>query len=92
MTQDFVLIKIDDGKADSYNYFKKFYSNEKNIISLYDSAGLASEALKVEGYPTEFIINKKGELVSELSGFNENGEEKFYTQKTINKINQLLNE
>ncbi len=82
------IICINTGLSDGFRRYKN-YQLDKNILSLYDSAGLFTQALGISGLPQEYIVNKDGRIVSTSSGFDANSAF-YYKKTTIDKIEQQL--
>jgi AhpC/TSA family len=88
----FKIIYIEDGKIDNYDTYllacKELGSNGNRY---YDVDGNLSENLKVEGYPFEVVIDKKGKIRNTLSGYGHDITD-YYLRSQKNIIEKLLNE
>jgi thiol-disulfide isomerase/thioredoxin len=82
------IICINTGLNDGFRRYKN-YQLDKNILSLYDSAGLFTRALGINGLPQEYIVSKDGRIVAASSGFGANSA-LYYEKTTIDKIEQQL--
>ncbi len=90
--KNFVLLTVDAGEIDSYEKFRKEADLlSPGMINTYDSASRTGIILDVTGYPTEFLIDRKGIIRNEFVGYGKDLR-LIYLDKTIKKIDALLNE
>jgi thiol-disulfide isomerase/thioredoxin len=90
--KDVVILTVDAGDIDTYEKFQKEISRFSNtILHTYDSAALVAKKLKIAGFPTEFIIDKKGLIRDQFVGYSKDIS-LVYLNKTIHKIDALLHE
>lgn len=87
-----LVLSVNSGTSDSYSSFRDFV-NKKSVLqgSLFDSGGKLSKIFNAPGYPVEFLFDKKGNLRQRFTGFTADMEG-VYRVKTINSINNLLDE
>jgi thiol-disulfide isomerase/thioredoxin len=84
------IIAIDAATTDSYSEFlEECKSLPKGLIYGYDTSIETKLKFKIEGYPTEILITKDGNVEQYLSGFNLDYKDK-YIRETKNKIDELL--
>jgi len=90
--KDFAIVTVDAGEIDSFENFKKEVGLlPSTMINTYDSASQTATFLKVSGYPTEFLIDRNGMIRDQFVGYG-NDLKLVYLNKTIKKIDALLNE
>jgi thiol-disulfide isomerase/thioredoxin len=89
---NFEVLYIESGKYDTYEVYKKNYGRLLGKV-LYDKGNQLSDSLKIDGYPFEIILDKKGIVRYVSAGFdNSTGVPEKYVQQTKEKIQQLLYE
>ncbi len=85
-----IIIAIDAATSDSYNEFlAESKLLPKDLIYGYDTTFETKNKFKLNGYPTEILINQKGYVEHYLTGFNPDYKQQ-YINDTKNKINALL--
>lgn len=90
--KNFMIVTVDAGDIDSFEKFKKEADLlPPTMINTYDSASLTANFLKIQGYPTEFLIDRNGIIRDQFVGYG-NDLRLVYLNKTIKKIDALLNE
>lgn len=90
--KDVAIITVNAGFKDSFESFsKKIMSFPSNMVHLYDSAAIIAKKLNLQGYPTEFLLDKNGIIRDEFAGYTKDIA-LVYFDKTKVKINALLNE
>lgn len=87
--EDFEIVYIDDGNADSIDDFIKLNKGSKHHF--FDSSGVFADNIRFSGFPFEIITDKQGTIRFVSSGYGD-GLQKTYREKTRKKINILLNE
>lgn len=67
--EDFEVILLNTGRVDSYKqaFTNKHFSN-KGIKILYDVDGKLTSHLNIKGIPQQFLLDKKGRVVSHIIG------------------------
>ncbi len=88
---NFYIIYIQSGLADDFSTYIETCKEEGSLNRFYDKNDSIANRLKVNGYPTEFIIDKNGFIRYTLNGFSDNIKE-VYLAENIFKIKTLLDE
>lgn len=84
------IIVIDAGTSDSFTEFlAESKLLPKGLIYGYDTTFETKNKFKLNGYPTEILINQNGYVEQYLTGFNLDYKQQ-YISDTKNKINALL--
>ncbi len=90
--QNFEVLYVESGKLDSYNTYRRNYERLGGKV-LYDTHNTLIDSLKIEGYPFELIIDKKGKVRHINKGFDANTQVgSLYVTNTKGKIQKLLDE
>lgn len=89
MSNNFKIVKLIPGDINSFDEFIQFDNSPKEVLSLFDSAGVLTKRLKITEFPKEYLIDKNGTLVSTLNGFGPDLENE-YVRLTITKVDSLL--
>lgn len=90
--KDVRVVTVNAGFRDSFDRYKK--ETEKfpaSMEHLYDSAANVAKDLNIQGYPTEFIIDKNGVIRDEFAGYTKDIG-LIYFEKTKAKIDAILKE
>jgi thiol-disulfide isomerase/thioredoxin len=88
---NFQVLYIESGKLDSYEVYKQNYERLHGKV-LYDKGNKLIDSLKIEGFPFEIIIDKKGVVRHISNGFGNDDLGNKYVQQTKEKIQKLLHE
>lgn len=90
--KDFVLLAVHRGGSESFSDFLSILKDfPKELNYLYDSSSMAEKYLGINGYPFEILIDKSGHIREQFEGYTDDVS-LIYEQKTIKKIDALLNE
>lgn len=89
MSNNFKIVKLIPGDINSFDEFIQFDNSPKEVLSLFDSAGVLTKRLKITEFPKEYLVDKNGTLVSTLNGFGSDLENE-YVRLTIAKVDSLL--
>ncbi|MBP7557531.1 MAG: TlpA family protein disulfide reductase [Chitinophagaceae bacterium] len=89
--ENFSVIYIQDGSIDSYETFLEICREKGGNNRFYDINGALCKKLKIEGYPSEIVIDKKGLIRYSSTGFG-NDLAKYYLTETKKRVQNLLNE
>lgn len=87
-----LIVKVVPGDINHFEEFAAYKEKAaENTYSLYDSAGILTKKLQADGYPQEYIVNKKGNLVSTYSGYAADMDDAYIkvTQKRIDSLLKL---
>lgn len=90
--KEVVIITVNAGFRDSFeNFSKAIQTFPPSMVHVYDSAAITAKKMNLQGYPTEFLIDKNGIIRDEFSGYS-NDISLVYLNKTKAKIDALLTE
>lgn len=88
--ENVIIIAIDAGTSDSYaEFLAESKLLPKGLIYGYDTTFETKNKFKLNGYPTEILIDQNGYVEQYLTGFNLDYKQQ-YISDTKNKINALL--
>ena len=88
---DFEVIYLQTGMLDSFESYLEVSNEVGRVNRYYDNDGEIGKLFKIEGYPTEYLIDKKGEIRFSFVGFGTSIEDE-YLKNNFQRINLLLSE
>ncbi len=87
----FKIIYIDNAEIDDFQSFTEGARGKMYAENFYDEKNILIQNLKVQSFPLEVIIDKKGVIRHTYSGYSFDDDNEYF-KITTNKIKDLLNE
>ncbi len=87
----FLILAVNPGNINSFEEFNTYNFNSNKILSVYDSAGILTNAYKITNFPTSYLLDKKGRIQYKEEGFTKNSD-LLYINKTVNEIKKCLSQ
>ncbi len=89
--QPFKIIYVDNAEIDDFQSFTEGARKKAYAENFYDEKNILIQNLKIQGFPLEIILDKKGVIRHTYHGYSFDDDNEYFTI-TTNKIKNLLNE